>query len=703
MRRLDRWRWAGAVLVALGSALTMCCTIGCTQHHFMTESDYKHFNHQALCGVTGPACEDHPDMQRTPEMGKIRTILQPEAKPRDISLAECMAMALERGRSGENFRVFSQGSGLPLAAGPQNGQSAFSDSIRVFAYDPAIRSIDIEQALAKFDAYLRTGITANRVDRPVGNALDSFQSQAAGSISTINQDTASFQSSLLKPLATGGLAGISFNTDYEYSNLAARVNPAYRPVMSLSLEQPLLRGFGVGINELLDSHPGSVRTQVPTGGRVPGILLSRLNSEQSRIEFERRVMNLCFAVEEAYWRLDEAFWIKYSREIALRQALESWNIANAKYKAGSATLLELKTVETQYRSFQNQYVAALDAVLEAERKLRYIIGLPPEDGNRLIPIDTPSEAPFMPDYQNAVLEALNERPDLKQSRLEIQRSHFEVLRAQNTLLPDLRAFGNYDFQGLGKRLDGSTGVEDLSNANAFRPLLNNNFQNWSVGVIGTMQLGFRNEHSDVQRAKFQLMQRSLALEENETRVTYELTQVIRQLVVNHRSIEITRGQRKAASEVVQLRYQAYRAGKETINFLLEAQRDLADALRQEHSAITSYNIALANFEAVKGSILAHNNVKIMDGPLPDCVNARASEHMQQRMGAILIKENGSGPLFEKTGGFISPKLPNNVSVKDMQQAIQELPKLPDKPLESLPATLPMSNDVPGLPEAGGSK
>lgn len=697
MRRLVRWRWMGAVMVALSSALTLSSMLGCTQHHFMTEADYKHFNQQALCGVTGPACDEPADMSRSPLKGELRTILSPEAKPREITLAECMAIALERGRTGENYRTFTQLSGLPLSPGIQGGQDVFGDAIRVFAYDPPIRAIDIEQSLAKFDAYLRTGMSWNKVDRPVGNSLDTFQS--SGSLSAIQQDTASFQSALLKPLATGGLAGISFNNDYEYSNLSARVNPSYRPVMSLSVEQPILKGFGVGINELLDSHPGSVRTQVPTdGGRAPGILLSRLNSEQSRIEFDRRVMNLCYAVEEAYWRLDEAFWIKYSREMALRQALEAWNIANAKHKAGSATLLDLRTVEIQYRSFQNQYVQALDAILEAERKLRYVVGLPVEDGNRLIPADTPNEAPFRPDYQAAVQEALAERPDLKQVRLEIQRSHMEVLRAENTLLPDVRVFGNYDFQGLGSRLDGSTGVEDLGNANAFSPLLGNHFQNWSVGVVGTMQLGFRKEHSAVQRAKLQLMQRTVALEEQETRIIYELTNIIREVVANHRAIEITRGQKQAASEVVKLRYQAYQAGKETINFLLEAQRDLADALRQEHSAITSYNIALATFETLKGSIMTYNNVKIMDGPLPDCVQTRASEHLRQRAGALTIKESGSGPLFEKTGGMITPKMPGAVSVKEMQKAVNELPALPDQP--GLPVTEPQTGaaSVPTIPK-----
>src|SRR5262249_50541878 len=161
-------------------------------------------NEKALCGVTGPACEDPDDMLRSPELGKnIRTIFSPEAKPRDVTLAECLALALERGRTGENFRSFVTPGGLPLAAGPANGQSVFAYAVPVFAYDPAIRSIDQEQSLAKFDPFSRAGMTWNKVDRPVGDALDSFQSLPAG-VSTILQDTASFQSSLYKPLSTGG-------------------------------------------------------------------------------------------------------------------------------------------------------------------------------------------------------------------------------------------------------------------------------------------------------------------------------------------------------------------------------------------------------------------------------------------------------------------------------------------------------------------
>jgi outer membrane protein TolC len=676
MRRMRRWRWLGAGLLTLGAVA------GCTQHHFMTEGDYKHYNGQALAGITGSQCDDPADMPRMPLQGQIRTVLSPEAQPREISLAECLAIALERGRTGEAIpnttqSVFGQTT-------PRGGQAVgpFSDAIRVFAYDPALQAVDIEQALSKFDAFYRGGMTWNKVDRQIGNALDSFQG-AFAQINAIAQETASFQNSLLKPLPTGGLAGVSFNTDYEFSNLNSRVNPSYRPVLSLSVEQPLFKGAGVAINELLDAHPGSIRTQVPVGGRVPGILLSRINTEEAQLDFERRVMQLCYNVEDAYWRVYAAYWAKYAAEIALRQTLESWNIANAKYKAGSATLLEVRTVETQYRSFEVAFVQAMGAILEAERRLRYTVGLPPEDGTRLLPLDTPTNAPFMPDWNLAVNDALGNRPDMRLLRLEIVRNQFDVLRTENALLPDVRSFANYDIQGLGSRLDGDSGNS------ALKSLTRNDFQNWTVGVLATIPLGFRSEHSDVQRAKLQLAQRVHFLQDREESVAFNLQQVIRQLVQSHREIELQTARRVAAVDRVKLQYQAYKAGKETINFLLDAQRDLADALRFEHQAISDYNVQLANLEQQKGTILGYDNVKIAEGPLPDCVSTRASEHLRQRMGALIVHETGTSPLFEQTGGFVNPHLPGNgpVSIAEMQQAAKSLPVLPDD-VKQLPAPTP---------------
>src|SRR5205085_399078 len=103
------------------------------------------------------------------------------------------------------------------------------------------------------------------------------------------------------------------NTAYQLTNLPARVNPSYRPDVQLSIEQPLLQGFGTEINQLRASHPGSVLNnpgvlnnfQAPT---PEGILITRLRFDQQRAEFERNVQIMVLNVELAYWNLYYGYW-----------------------------------------------------------------------------------------------------------------------------------------------------------------------------------------------------------------------------------------------------------------------------------------------------------------------------------------------------------------------------------------------------------
>src|SRR5262249_42574783 len=110
------------------------------------------------------------------------TVNDPGRDPRYISLAECIAMALERGNVG--LSAFPEvGTGfarvLPndnLVSGGRRGglNEGAVDAIRVLALDPALASSAVEYALSKFDAIWSTSLTWNNTDRPVGTALDAF-------------------------------------------------------------------------------------------------------------------------------------------------------------------------------------------------------------------------------------------------------------------------------------------------------------------------------------------------------------------------------------------------------------------------------------------------------------------------------------------------------------------------------------------------
>ncbi len=632
--------WGRPVGVLL--ALSLILTAGCRQHCFMTEADYHRCQAAAIAGVQ--ACPEQVDpLPPSIEAGSVSTVLNPEGQRRPITLAEAVAVALENGRTGQFLNQRTSASGLIDA--DRGSPSNRTDRLRVFAYDPAQFGAEIEASLARFDARWQTSMTWNKIDRPVGTGLDVLQT-AFAPLEAIEIDRAQFRSDLLKPLPTGGLAGITFQTDYELSNTFSRVNPAYRPSIGLSFEQPLLQGAGVLINRIRDRHPGAIQAGVPGQfvSQAPGILIARINYDQSQLEFQRRVEELLFAVEEAYWDLYFAYWDLYTRETAMGQAHRAWQLAKERFEAGTIPVQDFAQVEAEFHRFRAERLQALGngrlagrGVLEAERRLRYVIGLPPEDGCRLIPTDTPVLAPVRPDWCVALGEAMSRRAELLQARQGVHQLQLAVLREKDQLLPDLRFFANYNVNALGDRLDGE------GPNSALRNLAENRFNDWGLGLRADIPIGFREAHAETRRARLRFAQSLAFLYDQEEKVTLDLQRAFRELIQGHEEIEIQKARREAAAARLQAQYQAFLVGRgrqdgvPVIDLLLRAQRDWADALLDEHRAIYQYNVAIIDFERQKGTILDYDNVAIVEGELPSCAKARASEHVREQARAVPVK------------------------------------------------------------------
>ena len=76
--------------------------------------------------------------------------------------------------------------------------------------------------------------------------------------------------------------------------------------------------------------------------------------------------------------------------------------------------------------FRGQRISALDQVLENERELRSLLGLPVEDGSRLVPIDSPTLAFYQPDWDTSLNEALVLRPELVADSETVSRFYREI-------------------------------------------------------------------------------------------------------------------------------------------------------------------------------------------------------------------------------------------------------------------------------------
>jgi outer membrane protein TolC len=545
--------------------------------------------------------------------------------------------------------------------GTFTGAFTGDDAIRAFALDPAIVGADIEGALAKFDTRFITQMAWNKVDTATSNLLNNFT----------NGDTAQFSSGFYKPLPTGGFASASFATNY--TKLAAPptgfsvINPAYQPSLNFNFEQPLWKDYGIEINQLLASHPnsntiapGGVGLQ-PSGGRPNGILIQRVKTEQQRADFERSVNTMLFNVENAYWALYANYFGLYAQEQGLRQAYITWQLTKSEVDAGKKTAYELAQVRATFAQFRQQRIDSLQAVIESERQLRGLLALPIEDGKRIVPADAPTLAPVTPDWPSAVTEALANRPELLIARQDVKVNQMNVMLQHNGTRPDFRFFANYNINAIGTQLDGS------NPGNAYNNLAENKFNNWGLGLRMDMPLGFRDANAALRAAQLNLARSFIVLKNQELKAERFLAAVFQNMVRYYRDIEAYQEQRKALADQLRGLYARIQAGKDPLIVVLTAQTQFAQALANEYNAIANYNIALAGLEYAKGTIMQYNNITIADGPLPNCVLARAREHYEQQAKGIIGRERATLP----TSGA-PPTLPS---------LLEHQPPTPETPAE----------------------
>jgi outer membrane protein TolC len=637
---------------------------------------------------------------------KPTDVKDPERPIRYISLAECFALAMENGTVGQNGQS-NDGAQILLTGGVPTGQygvpNGSTDSIRVLSLEPAGFAADIESSLSKFDARFVSSLTWNTTDRPVGTALDSFQAQ--GAANSIAQQAAAFNMAVLKPLPTGGVAGITFTTDYTKTNLPARVNPSYQPTLQFSFEQPLLQGFGIEINELRAAHPGSILTgnqfqTAPNNGQE-GILLTRIRLDQARAEFERNVQTMIENVEIAYWNLYESFGELFAREIALRNNLEIWRITKKRVEAGiqSFTVADLYEAEGQYESSRGDWLASLNTVLERERSLRGLLNLPMEDGFRLVPSDEPALAPFEPDWNTAIQEALVYLPELALAREQLKATQLHLKELKNRALPDVRFTSTYDINGIGTSLDGPNAD------NALRNLSSNHFNNWSAGLQANFPIGFRDANAGIRQGKIRLAQAYWALQVDEWKTERNVASAYRNVIVNQGLIERYRASVTAYNNDLAVRRETVKAGQKiAIDVTLQAIRLGTAAMISYYQSVGAYNASLATFERAKGTTLRRSNIQIAEGQLPECAKRRAADHEAEKAAALLVRERpGSAPApLSGPDDLTKPLTPESLSLPELLKAKpapdpEMLRGLPPRPLDQIRPeglSLPTRNSSP---------
>ena len=456
--------------------------------------------------------------------------------------------------------------------------------------------------IPSFDPLLTANSTLGHFSTPQSNTVTT-------GTNNLFSDTKTYNVALQEWFPSGTNVAASFNfTDIKSNNRLNQLNPSLQSAATLSLSQHLLQGFGLAVN-------------------TRNIRVAKLNRQVSDLVFEQQVIATVSAVIVLYWNLvafNEDLRVK-KESISLSQKLYTDN--QKQVEIGTLAKIEVTRAEAEVASREQDLTVSQTAVLQQETILKNALsrnGVASEEvyAARVTPTDSLrlSTADPIPSIQELIDQALANRPELRQTKLNVETSRISLSGSKNGLLPtfDLQAAltnnalaGDPNFLRVGDPTFNSPSVFFVGGGDtALAQLFKRNFPSYSVAFQLNVPIRNRQAQADYTRD-------SLSLRQQELRERQQINQI--RVDVQNAMIGLAQNRSRylAAAKAKQLQEQAldaeqkkYALGASTIYLVIQAQRDLATAQGNEVSAMAGYATAKVQLELATGQTLSANRISL---------------------------------------------------------------------------------------------
>jgi outer membrane protein TolC len=576
---------------------------------------------------------------RIPENTPPRTVSDPQLNLPEwrLSLDEALRISLENARV---IRV------LAGTAAVSSGQTI---------YEAAITNTTIDQERARFDPVFSQKDTWTHADNPspfldpvnFGRAL-LFDGQS---------DTFQAQTGLSKTNVLGGQAGLNVvDTNTHLNSVGNALNPQNQNSIALTYNQPLLQGAGFAVN-------------------TAPIVIARLNTEASYFQYKDSVQEMVRGVIEAYWNLVQARTDAWARKIQVQQSAEQAEREQARLEAKLASLSDAAQARVTYTQFKANLIAADALVLSRENTLRNILGLPPNDNRRIVPVSAPTTQRYKPEWNELVRIGEQRRPDIVELKLVLQADEQRLLQATNQALPKLDAFGQYRWNGIdGEMISGDR--------------LTGTFTDWSLGINFSVPLGLRQGRAQIRQSQLILARDQANIQQSVHAAIHQLASTVQDIDNNFEQYLAYKDTRKAAFENLQVQIEQFRVHRTIYLNVLQALNDWGTAVTSESRSILSYNVALASLERQTGTILETHGLVFVEERLRAAGPLLLPSH--DRLYPASLPPVGNPQMYPGTGE------PSEESFNLKNPDPHAAPSPPLKPGESAPAT-PIPGPLPLTP------
>ena len=456
----------------------------------------------------------------------------------------------------------------------------------------------IETLYRPFEPTLRFQAIVTRSTTPSTSQLT-----GAPSLSTLS---GGYTVGFAQTLATGTNVGVDFILNRNSSNSAFNTfNPAWGGTLRYSFNQHLLRDYGRLNN-------------------TRQIRIAQNNEKISETQFERQLIDLVSQAQRNYWDMvftAEDVKVK-QRSMDLAQKTLSDN--QIQVQIGTLAPIDVVQAESEVASRREQLVVSTYTEAQTQDIIKKFITSQSDPGlvlAKLSPTEglkKPAPADVIP-VEEAIKIALENRPEMRQLQLDSQNKTIDLDYTKNQLLPTMDLIGAYTQSGVG-------GTETLRNGfgptapiisvtkggfgDAFSQLFGYDYTGYSVGVSVLIPLRNRAARGDNARATTDKRIAESRITAQAQQIALEVRNAMTQADMNRARIEAAQKARELSERRLEAEQKKFDLGASTIRFVLEEQRNVAQAQTNEIAALVNYTKALVDLDRVMGVTLKKNNIQI---------------------------------------------------------------------------------------------
>ena len=419
------------------------------------------------------------------------------------------------------------------------------------------------------------------------------------------EDYQSFNAGYSQQFMNGAAFSVNYNSTRATANVPTLLlNPLTQGSLNLNISQNLLQGFGASVNNRY-------------------IRIARNNSRYSELQLKQQVTTTVSAALNLYWDL-----VAFTEDLRLKRL--SLDAARRLFEDNKKELAAAAIAAIEVTRAQAEIPARSEDVLIAETNLlqqeivlknalsRNGIADPAMEDAHIVtldPIQVPEQEGLAP-MKDLVKQALAQRPDLEQNRINIQSQLLVLNGDRSALKPSLQAFASFTNQalvGAPNPLNTIPGnVADPYFFGAYGGMLaqifRRDFPNYTAGFSLTIPIRNRAAQADYATDQLQMRQQELLLEKSVAQVSVDVRNALIGVEQAHSRYETALETLKLARETLEAEKKKYEFGKSTNALVIQAQRDVVAAESEQVQSMANYTHARIALDQAVGMTLERNDI-----------------------------------------------------------------------------------------------